>query len=245
MSDGQLRMRVRAYEREQPWGPRHVANELAATIQAAAHHRDNATRWAAQADATAQPDERDRLQHDAAGAGALAELLDDQIQVLRELNEERGMWLAHTAGTRAAADRAQAELTARHAGDEAPEQRVTAEEWLAAEQEDRQAEDLHREITEIDLEDDLSASFVEPPPDDLRQIAALEPALDDEHLVRVPSVAETTDAITRARRALVEIRNRETVDATYEAEYSRSAQLARWQEDDRGQVREDDGRVME
>jgi hypothetical protein len=44
MSDGQLRMRVRAYEREQTGAPRHVANELAATIQAAARHRANAVR---------------------------------------------------------------------------------------------------------------------------------------------------------------------------------------------------------
>ena len=39
---------------------------------------------------------------------------------------------AHTAGTRAAAEDAEALLAERHAGDAEPESVVTAEEWLAA-----------------------------------------------------------------------------------------------------------------
>jgi hypothetical protein len=47
LSDGQLRMRVRAWEREKPWSPRYVGNELAGTRQAAAHqHRVAALRAA-------------------------------------------------------------------------------------------------------------------------------------------------------------------------------------------------------
>ncbi|MCA1695658.1 MAG: TrwC relaxase, partial [Actinobacteria bacterium] len=43
MSDGQLRMRIRAYEREQLWAPDRVVNELANTRQAATTHRNHAT----------------------------------------------------------------------------------------------------------------------------------------------------------------------------------------------------------
>ena len=42
LSDGQLRMRVRACEREKPWAPRYVGNELAGTRQAAAHQHQTA-----------------------------------------------------------------------------------------------------------------------------------------------------------------------------------------------------------
>jgi hypothetical protein len=44
----------------------------------------------------------------------------------------RARWLAHTAGTRAAAERAKVELIARHVDDTEPEQQVTAEERPAA-----------------------------------------------------------------------------------------------------------------
>jgi hypothetical protein len=243
MSDGQLRMRVRAYERDQAWAPRHVANELAGTIQAAATHRDRATRWAAQADATSDPIERDRLTRDATGAGALADVLDKQVEVLRDLDQQRALWFAHTAGTRAAADRAQAELTARHAGDETPEQKVTAEEWMEADKEAALADDAHREITETDLADDMRVHpSLEPHVDDLRQVAEVEPTQAEEGTVRVPTAEETTAAMSRARRALAEIRNRDAVDA---AEEARNAQLTQWHQDDYGLADEQSPDVLE
>ena len=45
MSVGQLRVRVRAYEREETWAPDYVANQLAGTREAAAKHRHDATIW--------------------------------------------------------------------------------------------------------------------------------------------------------------------------------------------------------
>lgn len=44
MSDGQHLMRIRAFERQQAWAPRYVANELAGTRQAADQHRHTAMR---------------------------------------------------------------------------------------------------------------------------------------------------------------------------------------------------------
>ena len=202
--------------------------------------RSNATRWAAQAEAATDPGERARLLEEASGAASLADLLNERTATLRGLDDQRATWLVHTAATRAAADRAQAELTARHAGDDSPDQRVTAEEWMAADADATREDDLHREITEADMHDDVTE---QPIPDvqlddDLRGVAAAEPAQEDEHLVRVPSAAETTDSITRARRAILEMRNRDQLDATHEAEHARSAQLARWRDDARGAERE-------
>ncbi|MCA1681577.1 MAG: TrwC relaxase, partial [Actinobacteria bacterium] len=247
MSDGQLRLRVRAYEREQAWAPRYVANELAGTIQAAEHHRATATLRTAEATATTDPDHRARLQREARESAALADTLQARIAELRTVEDLRGHWLAHTAGTRAAADRATDELSNRRAADERVEQPVTAEEWLAAHHEAMQAEDTHREITdETDLADVAEQPARELPapehaPDqhlvetglaDLRDIAAAEPAATDEDTVRVPTATETAYAIQRAQRALAEIEARRAADQARDAEQARAEQLARWHTDD-------------
>jgi len=54
LSDGQLRMRVRALRREESWSPRYVGNELAGTRQAADTHRRTAALRAAEAAANAE-----------------------------------------------------------------------------------------------------------------------------------------------------------------------------------------------
>ena len=87
MSDGQLRIRIRAWEREQAWAPPDGHHELAGTPQAATRHRQTATLRAAEAHAATDPDTRDRLQHEAAEAAALADLLDTQIEQLAEIDE--------------------------------------------------------------------------------------------------------------------------------------------------------------
>src|SRR5699024_11184603 len=55
MSDGQLRMRVRAAHREATWAPRYVGNELAATVQTAEQHRHTATLRTTEANNTTEP----------------------------------------------------------------------------------------------------------------------------------------------------------------------------------------------
>ena len=152
MSDGQLRMRVRAYEREQAWAPRQVSNELAGTIQARDHQRGLATRLAVEADTAPDEQVRDRLRREAAQATALADTLETQVGQLEQLDHERGLWLAHTAGTRAAYDRARQELLNRRALDDQPETQVTAAEWMTAHDHAIHDEDAHRPITdEADL----------------------------------------------------------------------------------------------
>jgi len=214
MSDGQLRLRVRAAEREAAWGPRYVANELAGTRQAAEAQRQKAVLLATEA---GQSNDPDRLLGESRDAEALAATLDERQGQLQELDDVRSRWLVHTASTRAAGDRAQAELALRHADDVEPEPRVTADEWLAAHRAADIDDDRHREITE---EYELDAGRVDEreAQQDIREVAAAEEPVRGEDAVRVPSADETSAAIDRAHRALAEIQAREVYDAAREAE---------------------------
>ncbi|MGD9525617.1 hypothetical protein [Pseudonocardia sp.] len=101
LSDGQLRMRVRGWEREQAWAPLHVADELAATHAAAAKARADAVIWAARADG---PDlavaDREQLRAAADAALREADALDEQVPALDEAERARAAWYLHTAVTR-------------------------------------------------------------------------------------------------------------------------------------------------
>ncbi|MDD7965517.1 MobF family relaxase [Actinomycetospora lemnae] len=261
LSDGQLRVRVRAHEREAAWAPRYVANELAGTHQAADRARQDAELRRAEAQAAVDQAERERLHEAAETTEALAGTLTARAIELAELDAARSRWLAHTAGTRAAAERAKAELAARHADDVAPEPEVTAGEWLAAHRKAVADEEADRDVTEADVTDrpvDIDDDRVDnadreqpeagevlddepvaneqqgahaPPEPDIREIAEAEPAQVAEDNVRVPTAGETSAAIERANRALAEMRSREEMDAR-EEEQHRADQLAEWQAQD-------------
>ncbi|GAA3251353.1 hypothetical protein GCM10017691_63770 [Pseudonocardia petroleophila] len=231
MSDGRLRMRVRAYEREKAWAPRYVANELAATRRVAETHRGTAALRTAEAENTSG-DERARLLREAADATALAQLLDGQAAELDAADMARARWLVHTAATRVAADRASAELSARQAGREPGEPDITADEWITAHDDAMRAEDRYREIPEHF--DDVEREQTREEVDDVRELAATEPAPTAEDAVRVPSGDETAESIRRAQRALHVIREREAADTAREAEAAHIEQLTRWHVDDYG-----------
>ena len=251
LSDGQLRVRIRAAEREEAWGPRYVGNELAGTRQTAAAHRQTAELHAAEADTATDPAEQERLRVEATQARALAETLDEQAAHLQLVDDARARWLAHTAGTRAAGRRSEAELAARHVDDTEPEQQVTADEWLDAHREAVVDDDRHRDITETDMHDATTNvnhsnehqvaeprddgadtartadEFAEVPERDIREVAAHEPAPVHEDVVRVPTADETADSLSGASRALAEIRAREVADQQEDAEH-RATELTRW-----------------
>jgi hypothetical protein len=153
MSTGQLRVRVRAWEREQTWAPRRVTNELAGTIQAAEHHRATAQLRAAAARAATDPAERAQLDQEAREATALAATLESDVPRLRQLDAQYLAWSAHTAGTRANHDTALAELGSRDESVTGDDRLFTAAELLAADRAARAEEDPYREITEHDLDD--------------------------------------------------------------------------------------------
>ncbi|MEC3976245.1 MobF family relaxase [Amycolatopsis sp. H20-H5] len=242
MSDGQLLVRVRAGEREAAWGPAYVANELAGTHQAVAARRQESEMRRAEADAATDDDERERLLQEAAEAAALADVLDQRAGELAGADEARAGWYAHTAETRAAAERAALELSGRRSGDEHEDVTVTAAEWLDVDAEHQVAEDVHREVTdEADLVEvveqrDADVAQVEPEPhadaaetgvDDVRDVAAQEPVQAQRDTVRVPSADETADEIVQAQRALREIEQRRAAEASRAAEEAQVAELSR------------------
>ncbi|MGH3866235.1 MAG: MobF family relaxase [Pseudonocardiaceae bacterium] len=234
MSDGRLRMRIRAYEREQLWAPPRVANDLAGTRQAATTHRNHATLWTAQAHATTDPDTRERLHQDAADATALADLLDTRVSDLTEIDEIYATWRVETAHTRANHDRARTELANRHATNPPPDDTTSTTDWLAHQATAQQAEDPHRDIhDEHELTDttpsldelaalDHAPGPIETAPPDIRETAETDPTRSSDTTVRVPTGQETADYLTRTRRALTEIQQRRVDEQRHASELANS-----------------------
>jgi hypothetical protein len=256
MSDGQLLVRMRAWEREKVWGPEFVANELAGTHQAVATRRQQAAMRRAEADASTDDTERDRLLHEAADAEALAGVLGQRAAELETADEARALWYAHTAETRAAADRASAEISARNL-DAEPVQTVTAAEWLQVHHEHIAVEDVHREVTaEHDLADtveqraeDLAAveqptaagdDVTETEVADIRDLAADAEPVTESDEVRVPSADEAADTIDRAQGVLREIEARQAAEARYADEQAQAEEMYRRNTADAAEAAVDD-----
>ncbi|WP_337826250.1 MobF family relaxase [Pseudonocardia sp. UM4_GMWB1] len=238
MSDGQLRARVRAWERERPWAPAYVADDLAAAEQAAQRARADATVWAARADTADDPAEADRLRRDADDATAAADRLDQQVADLDQADTARARWWAHTAVTRDHAARARAALGARGVDLDRPAEQVTADEWLAVHRADQVEQDRHRDVTAGDVLDDRPADADDLlAADDKPALTAVPDVRDDataapgEYADRdqVLDVDDTAAAVARAQAALAEIAARQTVDdrADRDAADERADQLAR------------------
>jgi conjugative relaxase-like TrwC/TraI family protein len=251
MSDGQLRVRIRAYQREEAWAPDYVAPQLSGTKQAAQRHRATAQLRAAAAEQEADEARSAQLQREAAESGALADLLDRQAARLEKADEIRGQWYAHTANTRAAEQRARIELSARGVDPDMTDRDTNADQWLEAHRADQTTEDQHREITdEHDLSDvaekrDEARRTIEPRASvdaaetnltDVRDQAAAEakrPPRTEHDWTRVPTADETADTITRAQRAIAELKARTAEDQRRADEQARSRQLADWHHRDR------------
>ncbi|WP_431881598.1 MobF family relaxase [Micromonospora chalcea] len=235
LSDGALRIRVKAWQREQEWAPQYVDAELRATGQEAAKHRQDAALLKAQAEVASDEAERERLMEEAKEKQALAEVLAEVEQDLEVAADARAAWFLEIAATREAAERAEAELAVRGRDVGGEEDRVTAEEWLAAHKEAMAAEDPHRPVTEQDLEP--AAELVD-------EVAAEEPVAEEsvvepEPVVEmprgVPTAAETAAAVAAARLAMAEVADRRSAEAAHaeaeaaqQAEAARSAREAAW-----------------
>jgi conjugative relaxase-like TrwC/TraI family protein len=253
LSNGQLRARVRAMQREETWAPRYVADELEATTQEATRCRTDAQIWAARAEASQDPAEQEQLRAAAEEARRRADELDQQGALLDVADTARADWYAHTAVTRDAAERARVELAARDVDLDAEEDQTTAAEWLAAHEQAMREEDPHRHVSdESELIDAASrsdaewaartdsekiAEAVETAPQDIRQTATRDATEDWDapKRRRVPTTDETTAAVARAQAALAEIKARRAADAAREAEYARRDELNRWADQDRAE----------
>lgn len=240
MSDGQLLVRIRAYQREEAWAPGYVADELDGTTREAVRQRQDATLLAALAENAAEV-ERESLQRQAAEAASLADELTRRVEDLTEADAARAQWYVHTAETRAAADRARAELVERDVDPDEPADAIPVGEWLAEHQADVAVEDRHRPIAaEQDLADELRhrveldraewTAGVETAVIDLREVAATEEspaARGDEGGGRLATAEETATAVERAQRALLELRARRAVEKRRSAEEERHLDLTR------------------
>jgi hypothetical protein len=198
MTDGQLRNRVAAHERELNWAPRYVADELEATHEALRRHQTDATVWTARAEA-ADPAEGEQCGTAAAEARQLAEALTEQVEQLEHADQVRGAWYAATATTREYAMRARSTLETRGVDLDAPDDRTTSEEWLAAERAEQAEADPHRTIRE---ENDLYDTVETAPVDDVRpdvDQVELETGLPDIRDSSTRDESERTDPAQRRR----------------------------------------------
>ncbi|WP_219417705.1 MobF family relaxase [Pseudonocardia nigra] len=152
MSEGRLRARVAAWEREQRFAPRFVADQLEAAHEALRGARTDATVWAARADAETDPLEADQLRAAAEEARQRAEELAPVVADLEFADDTRTAWRYETEVTRDKAERARYAAGLRGINLDDPGERVTAEEWLDAHLAEQLAADADRAITEHDLD---------------------------------------------------------------------------------------------
>ena len=235
LTDGQLRLRIRAHDREQNWAPPYVGESLTASNLSADAHRRDARILAARADATADPAEANQLRQQAIDAAAVSDVLAERVGQLEIADDARARWLVHTAVTRDAADRARAELAARGVPIAAEaDDAVTAAEWLAAHRAEQAESDRHRPITaDYDLADAATPPAIQTGPADIRE-QTREEFVDEEGLV--PDAAQSRAAVRRAQAALAEIEQRRGLDERRVAEERRAQQLIRWAADDVGRA---------
>jgi hypothetical protein len=157
MSEGQLRVRAQAWDREQAWQPPYVDDDLRAT------EADLDTARQAAAVATARADQARTAGDDEQAAKWLTEADEHRqaveaktaaVDVLTRQAETHSTWVAHTAVTRDLAMRARAEAERRGLDlTTPPEDATTATDWLAEHAAAVTAEDAWRPVTEADLAD--------------------------------------------------------------------------------------------
>jgi conjugative relaxase-like TrwC/TraI family protein len=186
MTTGRLYARVRAWDNAAAGAPPNVDE----TLRSAEREAEDARQAAALAEADGRPDEARQLRDQAAAAASAVEILSDAAA-------RREQWYQRELHTHANADAARAELQARgHDPDHEPD-RITAEEWLALDAEARQADDVHREPTEHDLEADALVDHA-----DLTTDGAPSPELASEQPYPEP-IAELDEATQPAIPGLV------------------------------------------
>jgi hypothetical protein len=244
MSDGQLRARYNALKREEAWAPRHVDDYLATAHQAEARARSDAAVWTAHADSPgADDDEIEALGEASEQAAAQADIAARATRDLEEVDQARASWYTETAVARDNAHRAGAELRARGIDPEAPDDRVTADEWIESHRVEQADADQHREITEdYELDDhdravdgapvNLDEQLTETDVADIREVSTPGPGERAAPVRRdgFPTLDETAENVARAQLALHEIENRRQYEHT--AETVRADELTRWDAND-------------
>lgn len=226
LTEGQLRVRVRTWEREQRNAPpyRHVERSVTAEQLAAA--KDAATIAAAQAEAATDQAERERLTTVAADHAARVERLEQRADRLEQVEDIRADWRADTAATAEIAHRAAVELSNRDRTIGEEPDRVTAAELLAADEQAKREDDPHRVVTPDDVRDQADEA------EGLGEIGSLaesakaaadtpEPATeaqdDADATAGVPTEAETFAAVAAAEIVADRLADRRSEEAAHAA----------------------------
>lgn len=233
MTDGALRARVEAYEREKLWAPRWVADELAATSTEAAAKARDAELWAARAATTGD----DNLAAEAAAARAEAVRLTELAADLERADAARNRWYVQTAVTRDEADRSRAALEGRGVDVADPGDKVTADEWADEHTAEQTVDERGRPVRSLDVVEapadalELAAADVEHAVEtdaaDIRDTSTADLSERTDPRREVPAAEIATQAVARSRDALVEIAARHAQDEARDAEY-REEQAAWW-----------------
>ncbi|MGH3963017.1 MAG: AAA family ATPase [Pseudonocardiaceae bacterium] len=233
LSEGALRIRVRAQQREEAWAPPYVAADLSGATQALESVRGDAVLLGQRARIATDTAQRTELKHRAMVATERAAVLQQQVAALDDADTTRAQWYVRNAVTRDLAERARLELACRGIDPDHSEVTVTAQEFLAAQRAACAESERHQTITAADI-DEIAAERAAHDTDmdltgvaetnvpDIREIASIEPPakqnLDDWE--RVPDTDQTRDNIERARRALLEDNARRSWEAQRETENS-------------------------
>lgn len=239
-TEGQLRCRVRAWERERSWAPTRVADQLAQATQATDRATANATVWNARASAAPDPTTAAHARSEALAAHAKAGELAARAAELQFADDTHARWYVHTAATRDAAIRARLELAHRAITLDDPAEQITTEDWWAAHQAHAHDEDPHRPITDTDLLDTpweksrADADRLTPRHGtetnvaDIREHSTPSPTeyTDPTSPHLLGSAQESAAAVTRAQIALAEMQARHEYDQLAEPE-----DRARWAQD--------------
>ncbi|WP_433291537.1 MobF family relaxase [Pseudonocardia sp. CA-142604] len=223
LTNGALRARVRAYERQEVWGPAYVGDQLEQAYRVAQDATADAELWAARAAAATTPEEAEQLRAASEEARAKAAKAQHDAELLEAVDGVRAEWYEHTAPSREMAERSRTELESRGVDIDDPAGQVTTYEWLEAERQARQEDDVDRDIVEEDLADDdqdvdaLGASDAPEITADLGEMSADEP--EDMRA----TVAKAQEALARVR---AEREQNKVVDA------GGPVDVARWEDED-------------
>lgn len=232
MSNGLLRVRVRAMQREHAWAPPYVARDLSAATQAAQRQRDNAELLTAQAAMQTDSAEHARLTVEASLAADRALALQRQAEQLTMDDTVRAEYLLRTVVTNDNAHRARLELASRGIDPDSTDNEVTISEWFAAHRAELTESEPHRDITDADIDENPEAdqtaileeftrgAAVETNVPDIRDIASLQPPVTEnlDDWDRVPDINHTQAAVEQSHRALLESQQRQRWEAAREAE---------------------------
>jgi len=237
MSDGQLRNRITAWQREQEWAPPYADAHLRdaeTTAEEARHAGILAERAAVLAEEAGAHDEAERLREEAETYRTTAVIKTEVAEQYTRMVEVRNQWAAATIGTRTAYERALPEAGRRNLAPPGQEPgRTTTHDWLAEARQQEADLDRDRPITETDL--DLvpadEAAWAAATYHDPHTPTPSEYAEPDTRTVDSPQPTplELQTMIVGMRSAVSRLAERTSQDTAYQAVEAEQAAIESWE----------------